>query len=101
MPRACAANGPHRHDRHTLVFWRYLVHAGKLDATVAGRGLHTIHDSLADYGGELPRAGRADEVRAMLQPLAPSDDVELVCELASRELPEGRRCTETLTSSTA
>jgi Ser/Thr protein kinase RdoA (MazF antagonist) len=26
----------------------------------------------------------------MLQPFAPSDDVELLCELASRELPEGQ-----------
>jgi hypothetical protein len=82
--------GPHRHHGHTLVFWRYLVQAGSLDATAAGRGLRTIHDSLADYEGKLPRAGRAEEVRAMLQPFAPSDDVALLCELASRELPEGQ-----------
>ena len=82
--------GPHRHDGHTLVFWQYIARAGKLDAAAAGRGLHTIHDSLADYDGELPRAGRADEVRAMLEPFAPSDDVELLCELAARELPEGQ-----------
>ena len=80
--------GPHSHEGHTLVFWRYLVEDGKLDATAAGRGLHTIHASLADYDGELPRAGRAEEVRAMLEPFAPSDDAELLCELASRELPE-------------
>ena len=82
--------GPHRHHGHTLVFWQYVAQAGKLDAAAAGRGLHAIHDSLADYDGELPRAGRADEVRAMLEPFAPSDDVELLCELASRELPEGQ-----------
>jgi Ser/Thr protein kinase RdoA (MazF antagonist) len=82
--------GPHRHDGHTLVFWRYLERDDKLDATAAGRGLHTIHESLADYDGELPRAGRAEEVRGMLEPFAPSDDVELLCELASRELPEGQ-----------
>jgi hypothetical protein len=82
--------GPHRHDGHTVVFWHLLVRAGELDATAAGRGLHTIHDSLADYDGELPRAGRAEEVRAMLQPFSPSDDVELLCELASQELPEGQ-----------
>jgi hypothetical protein len=82
--------GPHRHDGYTLVFWDYLVQAGKLDATAAGRGLHTIHESLADYDGDLPSAGRAEEVRAMLEPFAPSDDVELLCELASRELPEGQ-----------
>ncbi len=81
---------PHWHNGHTIVFWRYIAQAGKLDAAAAGRGLHTIHDSLADYDGELPRAGRADEVRAMLEPFAPSDDVELLCELASRELPEGQ-----------
>ena len=82
--------GPHRHDGYTLVFWQYIAQAGKLDAAAAGRGLRRIHDSLADYDGELPRAGRADEVRAMLQPFAPSEDVELPCELASRELPEGQ-----------
>jgi len=82
--------GPHHHDGHTLVFWRYLVQAGRLEATAAGRGLRAIHASLADYDGELPRAGRAEEVRAMLEPFAPSDDVELLCELASRELPEGQ-----------
>ena len=80
--------GPHRHEGHTLVFWRYLVQAGKPDPTAVGRGLHTIHSSLADYHGELPRASRGDEVRAMLEPFAPSDDVELLCELASRPLPE-------------
>jgi Phosphotransferase enzyme family len=90
QPSALLPPGPHRHDGHTLVFWRYIVEAGKLDATAAGRGLHTIHDSLADYDGELPRAGRAEDVRAMLQPFAPSDDVELLCELASLELPEGQ-----------
>jgi len=82
--------GPHRHDGYTLVFWQYIAQAGKLDAAAAGRGLRRIHDSLADYDGELPRAGRADEVRAMLQPFAPSDDVALLCELASLELPEGQ-----------
>jgi hypothetical protein len=82
--------GPHRRDGHTLVFWRYVAQAGTLDAAAAGRGLHAIHDSLADYDGELLRAGRAEEVRTMLQPFAPSDDVELLCELASRELPDGQ-----------
>jgi hypothetical protein len=82
--------GPHLCDGHTLVFWRFLVQAGELDAGVAGRRLRVIHDSLADYDGELPRAGRAGEVGAMLAPFAPSDDVDLLCELASRELPEGQ-----------
>ena len=34
--------------------WHYLAQAGKLDATAAGRGLHTIHESLANYDGDLP-----------------------------------------------
>jgi phosphotransferase family enzyme len=82
--------GPHRHDGHTLVFWQYLVRTGEVDATAAGHGLRAIHESLADYDGELPRAGRAEEVRSMLEPFAPSDDVELLSELASRELPDGQ-----------
>ncbi len=82
--------GPHRRDGHTLVFWRYLVETGPLEPAGAGQGLRAIHDSLANYDGELPRAGRGEEVRAMLAPFAPSDDVELLCELASRELPEGQ-----------
>jgi phosphotransferase family enzyme len=82
--------GPHRHGGHTLVFWRYLVQDGAVDAAAAGRGLRSLHESLADYEGDLPRAGRADEVRAMLEPFPPSDDVELLRELASRELPDGQ-----------
>jgi len=82
--------GPHRRDGHTLVFWRHLVRAGDVDVAAAGRGLRAIHDALADYAGELPRAGRAEEVRAMLARFPRSDDVELLCELASRELPEGQ-----------
>ena len=49
-----------------------------------------VHDALADYDDKLPRAGRAADVRAMLAPLAPSSDVDLLCELASRELPVGQ-----------
>ncbi len=82
--------GPHHRDGHTLVFWQYLVRVGELDAAAAGRRLRVIHDSLADYDGDLPRAGRAEEVRAMLAPFAPSDDVELLCELAARELSDGQ-----------
>lgn len=82
--------GPHRHRGHTLVFWRYLVSEGRLDPAAAGRGLRVIHDALADYEGDLPRAGRADDVRRMLAPLPPSGDIELLCELSARELPEGQ-----------
>ena len=66
------------------------MQTGELDAAAAGPGLRVIHDSLADYEGDLPRAGRAEEVQAMLAPLARSDDVELLCELAARELPDGQ-----------
>lgn len=82
--------GPHRRDGHTIVFWHYLVQTGKVDPVAAGRRLRAIHDSLADYDGELPRAGRAADVREMLAPLPPSADIDLLCELASRELPVGQ-----------
>jgi len=82
--------GPHEHRGHVLVFWRYLSSEGELDAAAAGRGLRAIHDALADYEGELPAAGRAEDVRAMLAPLPPSDDVELLWALAGRELPVGQ-----------
>lgn len=79
--------GPHEHRGHTLVFWRYLTAEGELDVAEAGRGLGAIHDALADYEGELPDAGRAQDVRTMLAPFPRSNDVELLCELAARELP--------------
>ena len=82
--------GPHHRDGHTLVFWQYVVRVGELDAAAAGRRLGVIHNSLVDYDGDLPRAGRAEEVRTMLAPFPRSDDVELLCELASRELPDGQ-----------
>lgn len=82
--------GPHEHGGHTLVFWRYLVTEGTRDPAAAGHGLRAIHDALADYEGELPAAGRAEDVRAMLAPLPSSRDVELLCELAARELPLGQ-----------
>lgn len=82
--------GPHVHGRHTLVFWHHIRAEGELDAAAAGEGLRAIHEALARYPGELPRAGRAGEVAAMLAPLRRSDDVEMLCELAARELPAGQ-----------
>ncbi len=82
--------GPHEHRGHMLVFWRYVVATGELDAAAAGRGLRAIHDALADYQGDLPRAGRPADVRAMLEPFPDSADVELLRELAGRELPVGQ-----------
>jgi hypothetical protein len=82
--------GPHQRDGHTLVFWRYLVRTGEVDPVAAGRGLRTIHEALADYQGELPRGGRPTDVHQMLAPFPPGDDVDLLRELSSRELPEGQ-----------
>lgn len=82
--------GPHEHDGHMLVFWRYLASEGTLDAAAAGHDLRAIHDALADYKGRLPDAGRAADVRTMLAPFPSSNDVELLRELAARELPIGQ-----------
>ena len=79
--------GPHEHGGHTLVFWRYVHAQGELDAAAAVRGLRAIHEALPGYQGELPTAGRADDVLQMLAPFDPSEDTRLLCELASRELP--------------
>jgi len=82
--------GPYELDGHTLVFWRYLDSQGELDPARAGRGLRAIHDALADYRRELPGPGRGRDVIEMLAPLPRSDDVELLCELATRALPQGQ-----------
>jgi hypothetical protein len=82
--------GPHRHDGHTIVFWRFVEKSGKVDAAAAGRGLRAIHEALADYADELPPATRTEEVLAMLDPLERSADIELCCELAARPLPTGQ-----------
>jgi len=82
--------GPHEHGGHTLVFWRYIVEDGELDPAAAGRELRTIHDALADYEGELPAANRTEAVLGMLEAFAPAADVDLLRELASRELPSGQ-----------
>jgi Phosphotransferase enzyme family len=82
--------GPHEHDGHVLVYWRYRHAVGELDAAAAGRGLRAIHEAFADYGGELPRGGRAEEVQQMLARFEPSDDIQLLCELSARELPPGQ-----------
>jgi hypothetical protein len=93
--------GPYRRDGHTLVFWRYLERTGELDPAAAGRGLRAIHDSLVDYEGELPRGGRAAEVRAMLAPLRRRTTSSSSASWPRASFPKGRRCTATATSSTA
>lgn len=82
--------GPHERAGHVLVFWRHVDARGELDPAAAGRGLRTIHDALADYDRPLPGPGRGHEVEAMLEAFGPSRDVELLCELAAGELPEGQ-----------
>jgi hypothetical protein len=82
--------GPHVHAGHTLVFWSFVETRGEVDPTAAGAGLRALHDALADYTGELPRAGRPDEVEAMLAGLPASADVDLLRGLAARPLPAGQ-----------
>jgi hypothetical protein len=89
-PSALVDPGPHEHAGYTLVFWQYLEHEGAPDPVRAGEGLRVLHDALADYDGELPPASRTERVREMLAALEPSDDVELLHELASRPLPRGQ-----------
>jgi Phosphotransferase enzyme family len=82
--------GPHERDGHTMVFWQYIEADGELDPATAGEGLRAIHEALADYPGDLPRGGRADEVAEMLDGFEPSADTELLRELAARVLPTGQ-----------
>jgi len=82
--------GPHEHGGHTMVFWRFVDATSEVDPHAAGEGLRAIHEALADYAGELPPANRAADVAAMLATLPPSDDVELLREVSSRELPAGQ-----------
>jgi hypothetical protein len=76
--------GPHRRDGRIVTFWRYVESQGEVDPRLAGRLLRELHEALADYGGPLPPAGHPADVVAMLAALAPSDDVELLRELAGR-----------------
>ena len=94
--------GPHHRGGHTLVFWHYLVRVGELDAADAGRRLGVIHDALADYDGELPRAGRARRRCGRCSP--PSRDRTTSSSSASwprASFPTDKPCTATRTSSTA
>ncbi|HZU20244.1 MAG TPA: phosphotransferase [Gaiellaceae bacterium] len=88
-PADLADPGPHEHDGHLLVLWRYVEHGGPLDAQAAGRGLRALHHSLDDYDGDLPRAGRGHDVATMLDGID-SADADLLRELSARALPEGQ-----------
>jgi hypothetical protein len=79
--------GPHVRDGHTIVFWRYVEEEGPVDPAVAGVGLRAIHEALADYGGALPTQ---HNMRPLLDELPPSEDRELLAELAAPPLPAGQ-----------
>lgn len=81
--------GPHEHDGHVVVFWGYVRRYGDVDPVVAGRDLRRLHDALASYAGELPRAGHRDHVCEMLDG-NDSADADLLRTLVARELPEGQ-----------
>jgi hypothetical protein len=81
--------GPHRHGGHIVTFWQYVEERGEIDARAAGRGLRMIHEALADYDGPLPPAGHSDDVDAMLASVESSPDVELLRELAARDIGVG------------
>jgi hypothetical protein len=90
VPTDLVDPGPHVYGGHVIAFWTYVAVHGELDAGAAGSGLRAIHEALADYDGQLPPAGRPEEVEEMLASLEPSADVDLLLELSSRELPQGQ-----------
>ena len=67
-----------------MTFWRYVEPESELDARLAGNRLRALHEVLADYDGPLPPAGHSADLVAMLAALEPSDDVDLLRELAGR-----------------
>lgn len=75
---------PYYEGGHVLTFWEYVEPYDDPDPRSAGRALRAIHEALMDYGGELPAFGHPEETAAMLDALPPSNDVELVREVASR-----------------
>jgi len=78
--------GPHRHGGHIVTFWRYVEARRPVDPRAAGQGLRVIHDALTDFDGVLPAAGHPDDVEAMLASLETSADVELLRNLAARQV---------------
>jgi hypothetical protein len=76
--------GPYDEGGHVLTFWEYVPPHDDPDPRAAGRALRDIHDALADYDGRLPAFGHPEETAAMLDALPPTDDVELVRELAAQ-----------------
>ena len=54
---------------------------------MAGEGLRAVHESLADYDGDVPVL---HDMQPLLAVLPPSDDTELLVELTSAPLPAGQ-----------
>jgi Phosphotransferase enzyme family len=75
---------PYYEGGHVVTFWRYVEPYGDPDRRAAGRALREIHEALAGYDGALPAFGHPEETAAMLDALPPSDDVELVRQIAGQ-----------------
>lgn len=85
VPPADEVEGvPYRHDGRTITFWRYVEPHDEPDVGDAMRALREIHEALETYDGPLPAFGHPRDTAAMLDALQPSDDVELLRELAAR-----------------
>ncbi len=76
--------GPHRHGGHVVAFWRYVGQPREVEPVAAGEGLRAIHESLADYEGELATL-HTDDLGAITDRLEPSADVEFLRELGLRQ----------------
>jgi hypothetical protein len=75
--------GPHRHGGHVVAFWQYAGPPREVEPIAAGEALRAIHESLADYEGELPSL-HSDDLAGILDSLEPSADVEFLRELGLR-----------------
>ena len=94
--------GPHRHDGHTLVFWRYLAQAGKLDASRgrprAPRDPRVARGLRRRAAPCRPRRGCASDARShSRRPTTSSSSASSPRASFRRD----KRCTATPTSSTA
>ena len=76
--------GPHRHGAHVVTFWQYVEPKREVEPVAAGEALRAIHESLADYEGELPFLHK-DDLAALVESLEPSADVEFLRELGLRQ----------------
>lgn len=99
-PSSLLPPGPHRANGLVLAFWEYVDAAPvEPDPVAAGRALRSLHASLADFGGSLPRLDeRLEHAAAVAESLdhpAPSDRELLRTILASRRTAFAERVGET------